>query len=286
MTNHNQSLVRFRRDLEARGLQPNTVNAYERNVRQFIEQLGRPPSQASEGDVRNYVHDLRQRRSAQTTNQAIAALRCFYSDTLRRRRVVERLRRVRHRKPLPGILSGSEVKLLFQATKSPKYRALLALMYGAGLRVGEACALRIADIDSQRMTLAVQRSKGKPRYVPMTERLLLALRTYYKEERPGGPALFPGRAEGRVLTREAVQHALKKMAQAAGIKKPLNAHMLRHSYATHLLDSGADIRTVQVLLGHSSISSTLHYTRLSRARLSSTVSPIELLGRPAGRVLG
>ncbi len=159
-------------------------------------------------------------------------------------------------------------------------------MYGAGLRVSEACALHIDDVDSKRMLLRVQRAKHNPRYVQLSPAVLEALRAYYREERPAGPLLFPGRRGQRPLTRSAVKGALAKIVEAAGLTKHVTAHTLRHTYATHLLDSGADIRTVQVLLGHASINSTIHYTRLSRARLMATPSPIELLGTRAGRVLG
>lgn len=280
------TLARFQRDLEARGLKPNTVGAYLRCIRRFLRQLDGPPSRATECDLRNHLLRLRREFSPQTTNQAIAALRCFYCETLRRPRIVERLRHVKHDKRLPTILSGSEVQRLFRATRSPKYRALFGLMYGAGLRVSEACSLRVEDVDSKRMLLHVVESKGGSRLQPLSESVLQDLRDYYRAERPAGPLLFPGQRTGRPLTRAAVKLALRKCRRDAGIDKPITPHTLRHCYATHLLDAGADIRSVQVLLGHASVKSTEHYTKLSRARLAAIPSPLELLGTPAGLVLG
>lgn len=279
-------LNRFRRDLKAAGMRPNTVGAYERCVARFLAQLDRAPSRARESDLRNYVVELQQRYSERTTNQAVAALRCFYRQTLHRPTVVSRLRPVPVRPSLPTVLSGTEVARLLASTKSQKYFALIALLYGAGLRITEACSLCIEDVDSKRMLLRVRHSKGHPRYVPLPERVLLALRAHYRAERPAGPLLFPGRRAGRPLSRGAFNLALGKIVQAAGLSKRCTPHTLRHSYATHLLDSGADIRTVQVLLGHGAINSTSHYTKLSRARLAAKPSPIDLLGTPTGRVLG
>jgi len=280
------SLTRYQRDLEARGLRPNTVRTYVRTVAEFLQALGGPPSRAREKDVRNYVVALQQRRASSSVNVAIAAIACFYVETLRRPAVVARLRRVRVTHPLPTLLSGSEVMKLLEATRSAKYRAIFSLLYGAGLRLDEALHLRIADIDSRRMVLRIPHTKSQPREVPMSERVLKALRDYWRVERPQGPLLFPGRGTGRPLTQNAVKLALNAIEKQAGLDKHVNPHCLRHSYATHLLDTGADLRTVQMLLGHSSLASTAHYTRLSRARLTAVPSPIELLGTERGRVLG
>jgi site-specific recombinase XerD len=281
------SLARYQRDLEARGLRPNTVRTYTRAIAQFLDALGRPPSKARERDLRDYVLWLQRQRAASSVNVTIAALVGFYVGTLRRPSVVARLRRVRVIHPLPTILSGSEVQRLFSATRSAKYRALFSLLYGAGLRLQEALELRVEDIDSPRMMLRIRCSKGRPREVPMSERVLRALRDYWRQERPSGPLLFPGqRNPARPMTQGAVKFALLAIEKQAGLGKHVNPHCLRHSYATHLLDTGADLRTVQVLLGHASVKSTAHYTRLSRARLSAVPSPIELLGTATGRILG
>jgi site-specific recombinase XerD len=281
-----KTLDRFQRDLEARGVSSSTVATYLRCVRRFLGQLQRAPSRARESDIRDYVVSLRQHYCARSVNVHIAALRCFYNDTLHRRDLLSRVRRLRVQSSPVAILSGSEVLRLLEATRSPKYRALILLMYAAGLRITEALTLCVDDIDSRRMLLRVRRSKTKPRYVPMSPRVLKALRQYWRAARLRGPELFPGRAKGKVATRNGVKRALDKIQRTVELSKHVTPHTFRHCYATHLLDLGADIRTVQVLLGHASLSSTSHYTQLSRARLAATPSPIDVLGTPSGAVLG
>lgn len=280
------TLDRFRRDLEARGMRPNTIATYQRCVCRFLQQLGRAASRARESDVRDYAVALRKGYSPRSVNVHLAALRSFYCETLRRPDVFARVRRVRVQSSPITILSGSEVLRLIGATRSPKYLALIMLMYGSGLRVSEAVSLCVDDIDSSRMLVRVRQSKSKPRYVPMSQRLLDALREHWRRARPPGPVLFPGSGTTGFLTRKAVARALSKIQRAAGLSKHVSPHCLRHCYATHLLDTGADIRTVQVLLGHASVRSTSHYTRLSRARLAATPLPIDVLGTPSGEVLG
>jgi integrase/recombinase XerD len=281
-----KTFERFRRDLEARGLSSNTIATYQRCVQRFLRQLQRAPSRARESDVRDYVVSLRQRYCARSVNIHIAALRFFYCDTLRRPDLFSRVRRLRVQSSPVTILSGSEVLRLLEATRSPKYRALVLLMYAAGLRISEALSLCVDDIDSRRMLLRIRQSKSKPRYVPMSPRLLKALRQHWRAARLKGPELFPGRGEGTVATRNGVKSALDKIQRTAELSKHVTPHTFRHCFATHLLDLGADIRTVQVLLGHASLSSTSHYTQLSRARLTATPSPIDVLGTPSGAVLG
>jgi site-specific recombinase XerD len=185
-------------------------------------------------------------------------------------------------------VGSSEVALLLAATDSPKYRAIFMLAYGAGLRVSEITALQVADIDSQRMLIHVREGKTGPRHVMLSPRVLEALRAYWKTARPKGPSLFPGRSRSAnpSLSREAVNRVLLKVARKAGIHKRVYPHMLRHCFATHMLETGADIRSVQVLLGHARIESTTTYLHLSSAHLRATPSPIDLLGTPAGSILG
>ena len=280
------TLDRFQRDLEARGMRPNTIASYQHCVRRFLQQLGRAPSRARESDVRDYAVALRKGYSPRSVNVHLAALRSFYCETLRRPEVFARVRRMRVQSCPVTILSGSEVLRLIEAARSPKYLALIMLMYGSGLRVSEAVSLCVDDIDSNRMLVRVRQSKSKPRYVPMSQRLLDALREHWRRARPPGPELFPGSGTTGFLTRKAVARGLSKIQRAAGLSKHVTPHCLRHCYATHLLDTGADIRTVQVLLGHASVRSTSHYTQLSRARLAATPLPIDVLGTPSGEVLG
>jgi integrase/recombinase XerD len=281
-----KTFERFQRDLAARGMSSNTIATYQRCVHRFLEQLHRPPSRARESDIRDYVVSLRQQYCARSVNVHIAALRFFYCDTLRRPDLFSRVRRLRVQSSPITILSGSEVLRFLEVTRSPKYRALILLMYAAGLRISEALRLCVEDIDSRRMLLRICQSKSKPRYVPMSQQVLSALREHWRAARLRGPELFPGRAEGTVATRNGVKRALDKIQRSAQLSKHVTPHTFRHCYATHLLDLGADIRTVQVLLGHASLNSTSHYTQLSRARLTATPSPIDVLGTRSGAVLG
>lgn len=286
MSKCHPSLSRFERDLRARNLSPRTVESYVAGVQSFIAWLDVPPSRARERDVRNYLAELLVDHKPTTVNHRATALRRFYAETLHKPEVVARVRRLKQERPLPTVLSGREVQRLLEATRSSKYRALILLMYGMGLRVSEACAVRVEDIDSERMMLRIPKCKADPRSVPLPKPVLCGLRDYWREVRPCGPALFSGVRSSGTLSPKTVGRALKAIAARAGIDKPVSPHVLRHSYATHLLDLGTDVRTVQVLLGHASIDSTMLYARMSRAQLTKTPSPVEVLGTKAGRVFG
>jgi site-specific recombinase XerD len=161
------------------------------------------------------------------------------------------------------------------------------LAYGAGLRVSEICRLRIDDIDAKRMVLRIRNAKrGRERYVMLSARLLRELRAYWKAVRPAGPFLFPGCAGRQRLTRAAVQKAFAGAARRAGLRKGVSPHTLRHSFATHLLEAGTDLRSLQVLLGHASIDSSTIYLHVSTARLQSIASPLDVLGTSQGRARG
>jgi len=180
---------------------------------------------------------------------------------------------------VPTVLSGSEVARLLAALETDKHRALVMLAYGAGLRASEACKLRIEDVDPKRMLLHIRDTKrGRERYVMLSPRLLAMLRAYWKVSRPKGPQLFPGRDLGKRLTRAAMHKAIVKAAKLAGITKRVSPHTLRHSFATHLLEAGTDLRTLQVLLGHASLKSTMAYLHISTARVQSVASPLDALG--------
>ena len=175
---------------------------------------------------------------------------------------------------VPMVLTGGEVARLIAALRSEKQRALVMLAYGAGLRVSEVCKLRVDDIDPKRMVLRIQGAKrGRARYVMLSSRLLGTLRAYWKVARASGPHMFPGRDRSKLLTRAAVHQAIVKAAKAAGIPKRISPHTRSHSFATHLLEAGTDLRTLQVLLGHASLKSTMAYLHVSTARVQSIASP-------------
>jgi integrase/recombinase XerD len=195
--------------------------------------------------------------------------------------------KARARRKLPEVLSGREVDELLRTLRRPAHHALASLCYGAGLRVGEACGLKAKHVDSKRMIIHVHDGKGgKDRQVPLGRRLLLVLRRYYRVVRPRPPYLFPGRGERPHLSKAAFQKALQVALRQTGITKRVTPHVLRHSYATHLIEAGADLRSVQLLLGHASLRSTTTYVHLTRARFEKLPSPLDMLGTKEGEGLG
>lgn len=210
-----------------------------------------------------------------------------FRTTLDRPSVVQGIRSVRKEYPAPEVLSGSEVSRLLAHAPSLKHRALFMLMYGAGLRIGEARRLQVGDIDSTRMVLHVRHTKNRTdRVVPLSARMLSTLRDYHRQARPKGPLLFAGRKSDVPITRNAINFAMLHAVAAAKLDKRVHPHLLRHSFATHLLEMGTDLRTVQILLGHRSLSSTARYTHLSEARRTRLRSPLDLLDTEEGRALG
>ena len=271
---------RMTQDMELRGLQPLTIKTYLGCVQQFAKRMGRCPSKLGAEDVRRFALTLVRDRKVSATrfNVYMAALRFLYVVTLRRPDVAQELHRRKVPMRLPNVLSGQEVAEVLRATRFPKHRAMLMLAYGAGLRVSEICRLHTTDIDSQRMVIHVRDAKRqRARHAMLSPRLLEVLRAYWKAERPKGPALFPGET-GTYLTEGAVREALRKLTRRIGFKKRVSPHTLRHCFATHLLEAGVDVRTLQVLLGHASLSSTTHYLHVTLARLQGTKSPLDALG--------
>jgi site-specific recombinase XerD len=187
---------------------------------------------------------------------------------------------------LPQVLSGSEVLKLLGCITPIRHRTLCTLLYATGLRISEACNLLPADIDAARGLLRVRQGKGrKDREVPVGEKLLGVLREYWRIARPAGPYLFPGEVASKPISRVAVHSAVRKAAQAAHIRKRVSPHTLRHCFATHLLEMGADLRIIQVLLGHARVETTMRYLHVARERLAAIKSPFDVLGTPEGEVL-
>ena len=284
-----KQLQRMRDRMEVRGLRLITVTIYLRCLRRFIMCVGKPLGRATTQDVEQYLLELARRGiHPRTRNVVLSALR-FAFRAWRRWNPAAGVPLAKAPRRVPEILSGSEVSRLLDTTTSLKYRAIFMLAYGAGLRVSELVGLRTTDIDSERMLIHVREGKTGPRYVMMSPRVLEALRAYWRAFRPKAPRLFPGRGSEVAdphLTRMAVHKVLAKVARAAGITKTVSPHTLRHSFATHLLETGADVRTVQVLLGHARIESTTAYLHLTMAGLRQVPSPIDLIGTKRGHLLG
>lgn len=233
------------------------------------------------------LHLIAEGLAPSTQAVCVASIRFLYRVTLRRPQVVAHIRAPRKpRLSLPHVLSGSEVQRLLGCITPIRPRTMCTLVYATGLRISEAQNLLVADIDSRRGILHVRKGKGRrDRDLPLGEKILDVLREYWRAFRPARPYLFPGDVPGRPLTRMSVRLALRSAARAAGIRSRVYAHMLRHCYATHMLEMGTDIRTIQILLGHASIRSTLRYLHVARERLASIKSPFDVLGTPEGEVL-
>jgi site-specific recombinase XerD len=280
---------RMEADLQLRNLRPSTQASYLRCGRLLAKHYMRSPAELTEEEIRGFLLHLQDDKQLKPSSLKvyIAALKFLYVVTLRQPEKVVHLRGPKIPRKVPEVLSGSEVEALFQEVSSIKYRAVLMTTYGAGLRIGEVCRLRTQDIDSRRMLIHVREGKGgDSRYAMLSRRLLAVLRAYWKEIRPAGPYLFPGRRADRPITRETITGVLARAAGRCGLDKRVTPHVLRHSFATHLLESGTDIRTIQVLLGHRSITSTQVYAQVSPGHISRTRSPLDLLGTKEGTVLG
>ena len=271
---------RMESDLRLRRRSESTCVVYLRCVRAFAAYHRRSPAELGEPEVRAFLtHLVDERRvSASTHGVYAAALRFFYAVTLRRPDISTLIPRPRVVRSLPIILSPAEVERLIATAWSAKYRALFMTAYGAGLRVGELATLEHADIDAARLMLRIRAGKnGHDRDVPLSARLLAVLRAYWHEARPPGTYLFQGNRPGHPISRKAIWHMLRKVSRRAGITKPIFPHTLRHCFATHLLEAGVDLRTIQHLLGHRSIRSTVHYTVVSPTVLERVTSPLDRL---------
>ena len=272
--------------LELRAVRPNTRETYLRCARKFLDAVGKPVGRVTRSDIEQFLHGQVQRGCApRTRNIYLAAIRCLL-QTVGRREVTTSIPRAMPSRTLAPVLTGSEVQRLLAAITSIKHRALLTTAYGAGLRISEVLALEVSDVDSKRMLLRVRNSKTGGRFVIMSPRVLALLREYWKVRRPPGPVLFPGRGKDPSLTANAVRKVLKKAAAAALPGQRVTPHTLRHSFATHLLDAGTDLRAIQLLLGHAHLETTSAYLHLSPPRLARLSSPLDLLGTPRGRCLG
>jgi integrase/recombinase XerD len=272
---------RMTEDLKLRRYKPSTCAKYLRCARAFVAYHRKPAEQMGLDEVRAFrLHITEQGKvKAATHHQYVAALKFLYATTLGRPEVAVAIPWPKVPQALPPILSGTEVEGLLEAIGSVKYRTIVLTAYGAGLRINEVCSLRVQDVDSQRNLLHIRDSKhGRDRYVMLSARVLVALRTYWRATRPTGPELFPGARPATVVSHEAVRKALRRAAQDCKSHKRVTPHVLRHSFATHLLELGTDVRVIQALLGHRSLRPTVRYTRVSQAHVGRTQSPVDTLG--------
>jgi integrase/recombinase XerD len=264
-------------DMMLKNLSTRTINTYISRVSNFARHFGRSPQHLGRDDVRSYLLHLVQEKKVSWSvyNQTLCALRFCYEVTLGRKDVLERIPFPKQPKRLPVVLSPDEVARFFAALVDVKHRAILMTAYAAGLRLSEVIGLRVDDIDSKRMVIRVRQAKGRrDRYVMLSPRLLAVLREYWKLVRPTD-WLFPGDIPGNPITGKAVHKICVRAAQDANLGKHVTVHTLRHSFATHLLEAGTDIRTIQVLLGHRKLETTALYTHVSPAAVEATQSPLD-----------
>jgi integrase/recombinase XerD len=269
---------RMTEDMTVRNLSPATQRSYISAVSKFGRFFGRSPDRLNLEDVRTFqVHLVAKGISWPALNQIVCALRFFYGVTLRRDEIPERIVYARQPRKLPEVLSAGEVVRFLEAVPSLRTRVALTTAYAAGLRASEAVSLKVANIDSGRMVIRVQQGKGgKDRYVMLSSQLLGILRTYWRLARPKD-WLFPGRDPANPIEVNVLHAACRSACAASGLAKRVTVHTLRHSFATHLLERGTDIRIIQVLLGHSNLSSTARYTHVSSGLIRQTDSPLDRL---------
>jgi site-specific recombinase XerD len=269
-------------DMVVRGMSERTRESYLAAVTAMVKYYKRSPEQLSEVDVQRYLLYLIQERKLawSSCNIAVSGLRFFYQVTLKRPQAQFDIPRARQPQKLPQILSREEIARLIELTANPKHRAILMTAYGAGLRLSELCRLKLSDIDAERMSIRVEQGKGaKDRYTLLSSRLLAELRRYWIAYRPK-LWLFTGtRDRERPISDHSVQRLFYAAKARAHIHKDCGIHGLRHAFATHLLEAGADIHTIQRLMGHGHISSTLRYFHLADKHLAATASPLDLLDR-------
>ena len=265
-------------DMTVRNLSPATQRCYISAVLKLSRYFGRSPEQLNLEDVRAFqVHLVSTGISWPSLNQIVCALRFFYGVTLGEALIPERIPYAREPSKLPVVLSADEIVLFLEAVASLKSRAALTTAYAAGLRASEVAGLRVTDVDSARGVIQVRHGKGaKDRNVMLSPQLLGILRTYWRLARPR-TFLFPGRDQDHPIDPTVLHAACRSAVKAAGLTKRVTLHTLRHSFATHLLENGTDIRVIQVLLGHNNLSSTARYTHVATHTIRATQSPFDRL---------
>lgn len=276
-----QSLHNFedlRRELVSRKYSYKTIKGYVYYNKDFLNFTGKSPYAITDNDIKDYLAYLAEEKQSATStlNQAINALKFYYGAMLKKKFVYE-VKRPRKDKKLPVVLSKEEVAKILSSVDNIKHKAIFMLVYSAGLRVGEVVKLKPEDIDSKRMLIHIKGSKGrKDRYTLLSEKALDILREYWRKYKPA-KWLFEGAKEGRYLSIRSVDKIFRNACEKAGIKKDVSVRTLRHSFATHLLEGGTDLRYIQELLGHSHSKTTEIYTHVSTKSLGKITSPLDTL---------
>ena len=270
---------RMLEDLQIRQYSPTTIRLYLSSVAEFAKHFRRSPDQLGPEHIRQYqLFLIKEKHACQSTCiQLVSALRFLYTHTLNRKIEIERIPFPRRQRKLPLILSREEVKALLEAPLKLRDRAVLSVLYGSGVRVAEATQLKPRDIDACRHVLWVRQGKGhRDRQTLLPAKLLALLRQYWQAERPG-EWLFPATDRNRPIPPKTIYLACRHAAQAASIMKPIHPHSLRHAFATHLLEAGTNLRTIQILLGHANLETTARYLHVADVAVHSTASPLDSL---------
>jgi site-specific recombinase XerD len=269
---------RMLEELQRRNYSTGTIRLYVQHVAAFAQHFHRPPDQLGAKEIRGYQLFLIQEKKLawSSYNQIVCALRFFYAKTLKRPFLLQDIPFPRQEQRLPLILSKEEVERILTAPRRPKTRAILMTVYATGLRRSEVAHLQVSDIDSARMTITVHGKGKKDRVVMLSPILLDTLRQYWRQAKPQH-WLFPGRTPDRPISENDVFAVFHNAVRRAGITKHVSPHSLRHSFATHLLESGTDLRTIQILLGHRSLKTTARYLHVSQYHVRATASPLDSL---------
>jgi integrase/recombinase XerD len=277
--------ARMIEDMTVRNFVADTQREYIRAVKKLTAFLKRSPDTATAEELRAFqLHLAKAGTNPPTINATVTALRFFFKVTLDRPETTRHLVFVHEPRKLPRVLSPEEVLRLLEAAPNPKYKAALSVAYGAGLRAMEVAALKVSDIDSQRMVIRVEQGKGaKDRFAMLSPQLLDLLRDWYRIARPR-IFLFPGRDKIGPMTARQLNRICHITAELAGLPRWVSPHTLRHSFATHLLEQNIDVRVIQVLLGHAKIETTARYTQVATSLIREVVSPLDRLTplRPKG----
>lgn len=276
-----KSIEQMRQDLAFAAYSMSTQRRYVKTAEKLGAHFERPVAELGRDEIRRYVEHLHeQKRSASWLADHLAAIVFLFRKTLGRPNDVSFICFPEQHSPLPTVLSLDEVDAFLRALTHRRYRAIAMVLYGAGLRISEALALEVSDIDGARGVLRVRHGKGdRAREAKLSPGLYAWLREYWDVERPPQPFLFASRRTGRPPAYATVSHAFELASEQAGLKKTVTPHVLRHSFATHLLEAGTNMRVVQVMLGHRSITTTARYTRVAAPIVQRTPSPLELLPR-------